>query len=560
MRQGLDTEEIDKITVRLEESPDRLNPILSKTQTATQIENLILLSAAEYDPIALELRPVLIEKVPVGLPIAEGDYEGETLFQMKFRPEAKWEDGSSVTAEDYEFTLKVIFNPLIKASWRNILSGIKKVYIDPDDKLTVGVVVSGDLVLSQEVACNFNIYPKYNYDPQGLLDDVPLDELLTLDEVMLEEKYPQLRKFAELFTSDAYSREKIVGSGPYRLESWSQDLAINLVRKDNYWGRQFTDESNYLQGNPARLVYRIIEDENTAMTALKQGELDVMANISPLAFGQLQAQELSLKYYTPQVMSYYYIGMNGNDLRLEETAVRQAMAHLLDIDQLIETLMAGLAVRTVGPIHPSKSYYNRDLSPVAFDIDRANQLLDAAGWKDSDGDGIRDKRKYDKLQSLDFVLKTSPRELGKNIALILKENAAKAGVNITIESKEFRSILGDIRKGDFHFANLVARQYPGMYDPYSSWHTDNIGDGGRNYMGFGSEESDELIKTIRTTVNVEKREQAYREFQRLVHEQQPAIFLFSPVERIASQDGYNLPVSSQRPGYFENSIVRNSSQ
>jgi len=549
--------DIGAITLRLAEVPDRLNPMLSSSAVATSIENLIMVSPAEFHPTTLELIPVLIESLPQSLSITEGPQAGKPLYQMQFREDARWEDGSAVTAADYIFTLKLISNPAIANSWRSLLTDIIEVTVDPDYPRIVAVTLAEQKLQSLATVCNFNLYPAYAYDPDGMLADVPLSDLLRMEDEEMLQTYPQLEAFAQKFLSETYSRTVVTGAGPYELLRWDSDQAIVLQRKSDYWGASDAADNPILAAGPSQLTYRIIPDENTAITALRDGQIDLMADVSPLNFAKLKTENPDdFRFYTPQVMRYYYVGINGNDERLEELAVRQALARLLDVDELIDQLMGGLAARTVGPIHPSKGYYARDITPIPYDPATAASLLEEAGWTDTDGDGVLDKVKNGKKLKLSFSLKTTPRPLGKQIASILQENAAAVGIKIEIEPKEFRSILQDLRKGDFHLANLATSQYPGDYDAYSSWHTDNIGGAGRNYLGFGTSQSDSLISVIRSSASTDSRYAAYRDLQDMIAADQPAIFLFAPVERIISAAEYDLTVSPRRPGYFENTLHR----
>ncbi len=549
--------DVGAITLRLSDVPDRLNPMLSSSVIATSIENLIMVSPAEFHPITLELIPVLIESLPQALTITEGPQAGKPLYQIQFRDDARWADGSPITAADYVFTLKLISNPAIASSWRSLLSDIIEVTVDPDYPQIVAVTLSEQKLQSVATVCNFNLYPAYAYDPDGMLADIPLQDMLAMEDEQMLEAYPQLGAFAQKFLSDTYSREVVTGAGPYELQRWDSDQAIVLQRKSDYWGAEDASDNPILQAGPSQLTYRIIPDENTAITALRDAQLDLMVDVSPLNFAKIKTENPDdFRFYTPQVMRYYYIGINGNDERLEEPAVRQALARLLDVNELIDQLMGGLAVRTVGPIHPSKAYYATDISPVPYDPATAARLLEEAGWRDSDGDGLLDKQKNGKKLQLSFTLKTTPRPLGRQIASILQENAEALGISIEIEPKEFRSILQDLRKGDFHLANLASSQYPGDYDAYSAWHTDNIGGAGRNYLGFGTSETDSLISITRSTASTEVRYDAYRKLQEHIAADQPGIFLFAPVERIISAAEYELIVSSRRPGYFENTLRR----
>jgi ABC-type transport system substrate-binding protein len=95
--------------------------------------------------------------------------------------------------------------------------------------------------------------------------------------------------------------------------------------------------------------------------------------------------------------SYNYIGLNmkpdgvTHKKFFDDVKVRRAMGYLVPVDDLINVITLGRAKRMAGPISPLKDEYNTNLTPLSNDIAAATKLLDEAGWKDSDGDNIRDK-------------------------------------------------------------------------------------------------------------------------------------------------------------------------
>jgi peptide/nickel transport system substrate-binding protein len=89
-----------------------------------------------------------------------------------------------------------------------------------------------------------------------------------------------------------------------------------------------------------------------------------------------------------------------------------------------------------------------------------------------------------------------------------------------------------------------------LYDPYQSWHTDNDRPDGGNYTGFGNAESDRLIDAIRKEMNEDRRNELYREFQELLYDQQPGIFLFAPKDGLLVHKRFEAFSGPRRPGFF----------
>ena len=100
--------EDNTIHIRLKKDPERINPLLFPNPTSREIYQYIHLPLADLDPDDLELSPILIDKIPVEMAIDTGKYKGGVYFDITILPEAKWDNGSPITAEDYLFTLKAI--------------------------------------------------------------------------------------------------------------------------------------------------------------------------------------------------------------------------------------------------------------------------------------------------------------------------------------------------------------------------------------------------------------------------------------------------------------------
>ena len=167
-------------------------------------------------------------------------------------------------------------------------------------------------------------------------------------------------------------------------------------------------------------------------------------------------------------------------------------------------------MRNTGPFHPTKSYYNEVLPPVTLDVKKANKLLDDAGWKDTDGDDLRDKVINGQKTKLTIDFYITGSELSRNIALIYQESAAKAGVEINIISKK-NSLMKkeNIKKLKYDMAALAQGLDSSADDPYSLWHSDNALAGKTNISAYNNPQSDVLIEKIRLTRNIEERKEHY---------------------------------------------------
>ena len=532
-----------ELNIRLAEEPDRINPMLSVASIATQIESHIFLPLMEYDPVDLELKPLLVE----GQPKVTKFGENGSSFEYRLRDEASWADGTPVIAEDYLFTIKAALNPHSKANaWRGFLSQIDSIAMDAEDPKRFTVFLDQSYILAQPITSNFNIYPKHHYDPDGLLDEY------SLTDIRQDSIGGKAQSFGQQFSSVEFSRNNLMGSGPYELSSWAAGQSLVLKRVKNWWGE------GLIPSYPEKMVYLFVPDESTAISMLKAGDLDIVSSLSPTVFAELRsdASTRDLTFHTPAIMQYYYLGLNNADVVLKDKKVRRALAHLLDLEKMSEVLMANLATPIAGPIHSSKSYYNEDVTIVPFDQEKAGALLSEAGWQDTDKDGTIDKDIDGENVELELDILVTQKELGRNLARIFKENAKSVGVNINIKSLEWGEILRQVGAQDYDIVAMATRQSPGIDDLYQSWHTSSIGPDGRNISGFGDSISDSIIERIRETENPDEREMLFDSIQQIIYDEQPLIFLFAPTETVVHRSELELIVSSRRPGFFENTARR----
>ena len=176
-----------------------------------------------------------------------------------------------------------------------------------------------------------------------------------------------------------------------------------------------------------------------------------------------------------------------------------------------------------------------------------------AGWKDSDGDNILDKMIGGKKVEMRLEYKyTQGHPIRKPMGIILKDEAARVGVEITLAPTDFPSLLQDADNREFELVALAWVNTPGLDDMKQVWHSEAAVEGGDNRVGFGTPESDKIIDEIRETLDTEKRNTLYERLQEIIYEEQPYIFLFATSERIAIHNRFEgTETSPARPGYIE---------
>lgn len=549
-------EDNQTIHIRLKKDPEKLNPLTFPSPTSREVYQYLHTPLADFDPKTLEITPLLIEKIPEEMPIDTGKFAGGIYFDIEIKPQARWDDGSAITAEDYIFTLKAINLPVTDAAkYREFAQNISDIVIDPANPRKFRVIFEKDYILALESCLLIEVYPKYFYDNQNLLEAYSYYDLMQMDRAQIEQD-TSLIQFALAFNSGEFAREKISGSGPYRLVSWVADQTIVLERKENYWAGE--ENSDYFAQGPQKMIFHIIPDEVTAIAQLKAGQLDVVNEISSDIFENIREDEFykdKFEFYNPALMRQYFVLLNLRDSVMADVNVRQALAHLLDIDDIIQNLEYGLGTRTVGPIHPLKKTYHKDLKPIPFDIQKAQDLLSQAGWKDTDGDGILDKVVDGEKRNLSLQLLISGQELGKKLAILWQESAAKAGVRIDIAEKDFKQIrIENIMPRNYQMVLSARVQEMQMWDELMFFHSSNDTPTGSNSGSYRSVTVDSLLNNILYTKDPNERKEIYLKIQEEVYKDLPNIFLYSPKERIIVSKNWSSYATSKRPGYLANAF------
>jgi peptide/nickel transport system substrate-binding protein len=554
-------EETVVVVSRLADDPEGLNPILVQSSLAVQVVQKIFSSLYEQDPISLAESPLLAKAINEAVQVDTGKYANLMRLNIEILEDAEWDDDEAVTVEDVFFSIKAT---LICDLYGSGASGmdLSSIKLETDDvegkSFSIYYPKSDDL--NHQLITALPIIPSHIYDSSEVIKGFPIDRFLDLKK--LESFYKQnktLAAFAESFSSSIYSREKISGSGSYELADWQTGQYILLRKKKNHWTEEFQGKRHSFTAYPDEIVFKIIPDEQTAIAALKAGALDIMGDFSPEQYSALRKDTTLLKdisLYEPEVLQYFYMALNNDHPALASLEVRRAIARVFDMQLIIDSLFEGLATRIPSPIHPRKSYFNKDLKPVDFNIEEAKDLLQKDGWKDSNKNGILDKTINGQLQELQFDLLTSQRKLGQDLALMFQQNAEEAGIRIDITAVDNTTLISNVRNREFDMANLAGR-FPVQSDEeqlYITWHSDATATGGNNFMNFRNTQVDSLIQVARSQQAGEDQEKTFLEIQKLIYEQQPVVFLVAPLERIAARKHLNVETSIVRPGYYENLI------
>ncbi len=545
----------NSVTIRLTAEPEKLNPLLSEDGNTVQVTANIFMALLDFDAKTLELVPLLAKNRPIVSVIDTGANKGGVTYTYQIRDEAAWDNGTPVTAADYIFTIKAVMNKQSGANnFRSGLDFIRDITVDAKNPKKFTIIADKAYILSETNSGTVPILPEYIYDAGGLLKKYSVAELSKSMRDTSSVK-GELAQFATQFQSPKFSRDSsgVNGCGAYTLDEWTDGQKLVLKKKKNWWGDRTSQKIPILTNLPEKIIFKPVKDEVAVLSLLKNQELDVASKISPKAFLELQKNDSTKENYAflnPPAFSIAYIGINTKDPKLADKRVRRALTYLADPQTYITKIMNGFAEPCAGPFVPQRPYYNKNVDAVSTNIERAKTLLKDAGWINTNGDSTVDKDVAGKKTEL--VLRyvyASQNVLAKNIGLLFQENAKKAGVGVILQGLDDKVVKENLKKRDFDMFLSSSGFAPGLDDPKEIWSLSSNTPDGANRFQFGDAHSEALIQQIRSELNPEKRNQLYADFQKLIGDEAPAIFLFEPKERLLIHKRFIPETTAKRPGY-----------
>ena len=306
-----------------------------------------------------------------------------------------------------------------------------------------------------------------------------------------------------------------VGSGPFRFKEWVRGQHVILERNDDF----------FIEGRPRldRIVVKFIKEPSVRMLALEKGEVDYypFAGLrfrDILRIGDNPDLRVSSKGYEA-LGPVNYVEFNLRAPPFDDLRVRQAVAHAIDQEFMVDTLHGGLPHPGYGPLHHSSPFHTDALNRYPVDLERAGTLLDEAGHTE-DANGVR----------LDVILDYPPFQadsLGTG-AHYIKAQLKKVGIAVELRAPaDFASWAQRISSWDYQFTMNSHWNYP---DPVIGVHRIYVCANIRkmvwsNTQGYCNERVDALLREAGSSVDFHRRKALYGEFQRIVNEELPLYFI-----------------------------------
>jgi peptide/nickel transport system substrate-binding protein len=523
--------------------PDGLHPAIDNSGPRTELNNYTQIFMMATDIKNNQLMPYLATKMP------EVSADGKT-YTYNIRTDIKWNDGNPITTEDVIFTFKankcaLTNNPHAKPYLENILN----IVADNSDKTKLVFTMKDKYVQNVWLLTDFPMMQRKFYDPENVLSNYTFWQLD--DPKFNAEKEPALMAWAKNFNDPKYGHDINLfnGAGPYKITAWEPGQTMTLTKKKNHWSEGKT--GMYEAAYPEKIIYVINREPNSYILEFKKQKYDASVFLEVKALLELEKDKNFTENYNYAFMpthSYNYIAVNmkpdgvKHKKLFTDVRVRRAMAMLCPYEEMNKIAFGGRAKRIVVPISPFKEEYNKELVPIANNVEEAKKLLAEAGWKDADGDGILEKKVDGEILKMEFnigYMTTAPS--WKDLATIAAEGFYKAGVKATATPLDFNVAIDNLKNHDF---DMIVSAWQGVSVPDDHeqvWSTKSWASKGSNFVGWGDAKSDALIDSMRHELDEPKRIAMSRRFQQRIYDEQPYIFLFSSIRRIAISKKFGKP-------------------
>lgn len=470
--------------------PDALFPPITATIQGRQVTELLFDNLAQVGTEMNSLgdagfEPRLAQRwtwAPDSLSIA-----------FHLNPEAAWHDGRPVRASDVVFSFRTYSDSIIGSPVAAQLVQIDS--ISARDSVTAVVWFKRK-------------YPRQFFDGAS--------QMLILPEHIYSASSDSMVRKAGGRTP--------VGSGRFRFGNWKRSESITLL----------ADTANY-RGRPGidRVQFVIAPEFTTALTKFLAGEADVFEALRPENLAELSKRP-GLKAVRLPGMAYVFMQFNLRDPKtpgkrheiFSNKALRIALSMAVDREAMVRNVFDSLAGVALGPTVRSYPTTPKSLPSISFDIARARLLLDSLGWRDEDGDGLRERNGRE--LSFSMLVPSSSRSR-EQMAVLIQEQLRQVGVRARIESLDFPALMQRQADRDFDTMLWAWQLTPSPSGLRQTWTSGSSRTkSGSNFGSYENPQFDALVDSALSETNAERSRQLFERAYKVIIDDAPAIWLYEP--------------------------------
>lgn len=458
--------------------PEYLDPALMADSASFNIVVNLFEGLTEYDVKTMEPVPALASHWDISP-------DGKT-YTFHLRPNAKWSDGSALTANDFVYSWRRAVDPNIASRYANILYSIKNAEAISTGKLAdltqLGVSATDEHTLVVE-----------------LNNPTPYFPALLSYGTFRPVKKEVVEKFAEKWTRV----ENIVSNGPFMLQEWTPSKQIVMVKNPNYW-----DVANVKLD---KVVALAVEDLETSLKMYLAGEVDFIHDLPTNKIPELKATRSD--FQVGPMYGAYYLSFNTKRKPLDDKRVRQALNYAIDRDKLIQVLHKGIPN---GSFTPTGAGY---VAPEGFTFnpDKARQLLAAAGYINP--------ADFPEL-TLSYNTNESHKTVMEMVQSMWRENL---GLNLKIQNMEWKVFLSERHSGNY---DIARDGWIGDYMDPSTFLELHMSIGTNNHTFWANDQYDAYVREAAASLDKAKRYQLYQQAEKIMLDEAPLAPLYTYTREI----------------------------
>ncbi len=508
-------------------SPHYINPLfLQNNDVDRDLSSLLYSSLIRYDQ----------HREPVGDLADHYDVSADgKIYTFVLRSGVRWHDGESFSADDVLYTFGKIQDPSLKSP---LYVSFKDVKIEKKDERTITFTLAKPFAPFLDLM-TVGILPGH------IWKDIPNEQIPLA----------------------AYNL-KPIGTGPWKFKTLQKEkdgsiISYTVGTNESYYGDVPLME---------KMTFKFYSDTDTAVQALKNRNVQGISFL-PRELRDRLKKDSELAYYNfhlPQYTVLFYNPDKKQDLASKH--VRQALAHAIDKDRIVSSVLGGEGSVIGGPILPGFIGYDDSLKSPSFDLSQAAKILTDNGWKKNESGAwyqektVKERKtvttigkrgnKISKVvtqsvvkasQPLSLTIVTADQDELVKTARIVEEGWKALGVIVDVQITDPATIKQEVIDPRAYEVFVYGEIIGSDPDLYPFWHSSQVRAPGLNLAGYVNTTTDKLLEEARITTDKQKRSDMYKKFQKILVEETPAVFLVNP--------SYNYVVEKKVKGITDNKYI-----
>ncbi|NLT24351.1 MAG: peptide-binding protein [Syntrophorhabdus sp.] len=458
--------------------PSNLIPILASDSASHEVASYVYNGLVKYDK-DLTIVGDLAESWEIS--------KDNLSITFKLKKGVKWQDGKPFSAHDVMYTYKMTVDPRTPTPYSGDFKLVRKAEVLDDHTFRVTYDKPFAPAL---ISWSASILPRHLLEGK----DIAMSPL----------------------------KRKPVGTGPFVFTEWVPGDRVIL-----------TANPDYFEGRPyiGRYMMKIIPDTATMFLELKNNSIDLMG-LTPLQYVKqtdYPAFKREFNRFKYLAFAYTYIGYNLRHDFFRDRRVRQALAHAINKQEIIDGILLGQGMDATGPFKPDMWAYDGNVKRYEYSPEKALALLGDAGFR-RDADGVLRKNG----RSFEFTILVNQGNVVRiQSAELIQRRLSAIGITMKIRVLEWATLINDfIDKRSFE-AVLLGWTIPNDPDLFDIFHSSKQGPKELNFIGFENKEVDDLLVKARHTLDRGERKKYLDRLQEVLAEEQPYTFLFVPYSTVA---------------------------